>query len=100
METVYNKNDDDNDNNNNTCNAFHMKYKATVVLGYAINVMLATSPAGIAKVCESLWKVLLNKHDISYVQKKRKAKIIIRERYLLLLILFDVFHVSLSHKCM
>lgn len=35
-----------NKNNINTCNAFHMKYKATVLLGYAINVMLATSPAG------------------------------------------------------
>jgi len=33
---------------NNTCSVFHIKYKAIVVLGYAINVTLAISPAGIA----------------------------------------------------
>ena len=33
---------------NNTCSVFHMIYKAIVVLGYAINVTLAISPAGIA----------------------------------------------------
>jgi len=33
---------------NNTCNVFHIKYNATVLLGYAINAVLAIRLAGIA----------------------------------------------------